>query len=329
MRYEASVTSISWIPSEAMTGPLRLPVDMGIGHYDSPPPDRINDLEELRRGDRFRFANHLRAFIEVDDGQVIDAGYMGGGLIGSTTLRMGGRSVTVPAVAYSDIQREPEITDEGVRFVQTAGGRTGAPLPRRISRPPFVQLTAPTAWTTLGLNISTDGTSRFELLGGSPFPRHWIYDSNHQLAQKSGVINFAEWAAENTHDHSPWFDHDQATPVTDVESDIERALSAKIMGGAKPRLQRFRPGDSLLRQGAQGQELMLILDGMTEISVDGVAVAEAGPGSILGERAALEGGIRTASVTALTPVLVAVTEAVEGETESLEALSRLHRREET
>ena len=38
MRIESSVTSISWIPSEAMTGPLRVPVDLGIGHYDDPPP---------------------------------------------------------------------------------------------------------------------------------------------------------------------------------------------------------------------------------------------------------------------------------------------------
>jgi hypothetical protein len=69
VRIESSVTSISWIPSEAMTGPLRLPVDMGIGHYDVPPPDRCDDLVELRDGDRFRFANHLKAFVEVVDGE--------------------------------------------------------------------------------------------------------------------------------------------------------------------------------------------------------------------------------------------------------------------
>ena len=51
MRIEKSVTSVSWIPSEAMTGLLRVPVDLGIGHYDDPLPDHIDDLEALRRTD--------------------------------------------------------------------------------------------------------------------------------------------------------------------------------------------------------------------------------------------------------------------------------------
>ena len=48
MRIETSVTSVSWIPSEAMTGPLRVPVDLGIGHYDDPLPDHIDDLDTAR-----------------------------------------------------------------------------------------------------------------------------------------------------------------------------------------------------------------------------------------------------------------------------------------
>ncbi len=48
MRYESTVTSVSWIPSEAMSGPLRVPVDLGIGHYDDPLPDHIENLEALR-----------------------------------------------------------------------------------------------------------------------------------------------------------------------------------------------------------------------------------------------------------------------------------------
>ena len=44
MRVEASITSVSWIPSEAMSGPLRVPLDLGIGRYDDPPPDTLDDL---------------------------------------------------------------------------------------------------------------------------------------------------------------------------------------------------------------------------------------------------------------------------------------------
>jgi Cyclic nucleotide-binding domain len=310
-----------------MTGPLRVPVDMGIGHYDLPPPDQIDNLEALRDADRFRFANHLRAYIEVTDGKVTGAGYLGGGLIGSTIVKLGSKIVNIPAVSYSDIRHEPEISDSGVRFVQTAGGRTGAPLPRRINRPPFIQITAPTAWTTLSLTIGIDGAANFELLGASPFPRHWVYGNDGALAQKSGVIDFADWAAKNTHDRSPWFDHDEPAAVSGVESPAERAMSVEIMGGSSPALRRFQKGDLLMTQGGPGREVLLILDGMTEISVDDEVVAEAGPGSILGERAALEGGLRTASVVATTPVRVAVTEAQELDPASLHEVARHHRRE--
>ena len=71
MRIESSVTSLSWIPSEAVKGMTRLPFDMGVAHYDPPPPDVLEDLEALRKADRFRFANALRAWIEVEDGRVV------------------------------------------------------------------------------------------------------------------------------------------------------------------------------------------------------------------------------------------------------------------
>ena len=82
MRHERTITSISWIPSEAVSGMAKLGTKMGVAHYDLPPPDHIGtdrcDLDELRPPDRFRFANQLRAWIEVEDGQIVDHGYAGG-----------------------------------------------------------------------------------------------------------------------------------------------------------------------------------------------------------------------------------------------------------
>ena len=74
MRYESSVTSLSWIPSEAVTGSMRvIAFDSGINHYDDPPPGELTDLAGLQGADRFRFANELRAWIEVSDaGQITD-----------------------------------------------------------------------------------------------------------------------------------------------------------------------------------------------------------------------------------------------------------------
>ncbi|HET7722251.1 MAG TPA: hypothetical protein VFK43_19945, partial [Acidimicrobiales bacterium] len=204
MRIESSVTSLSWIPSEAVTGMTRLPFDMGVAHYDPPPPDVLGDLDELRRADRFRFANQLRAWIEVEDGKVVDWGHAGGGIIGSTTVKMGPRAVVFQAVAFPDLQPEPEVSEAAVRFVQTAGGRTGAPAPRTVRRPPFVQVAAPLAWSTLALTIRADGTSEWEVPGASPFPRHWIYDHTGALAAKTGMIDFEQWYRTAFGRHTPW-----------------------------------------------------------------------------------------------------------------------------
>jgi hypothetical protein len=38
MRIESSVTSVSWIPSEAITGMAKVPFEAGFTHYDVPRP---------------------------------------------------------------------------------------------------------------------------------------------------------------------------------------------------------------------------------------------------------------------------------------------------
>ena len=113
MRYESSVTSLSWIPSEAVTGASRTAFDSGFTHYDDPPPAELGDIEELRAGDRFRFANALRAWIEVDDsGRITGGGYEGGGIMGATTLRLAGLRHTFQAVALPDIQLQVAATQD-------------------------------------------------------------------------------------------------------------------------------------------------------------------------------------------------------------------------
>lgn len=329
MRIHSSVTSLSWIPSEAITGMTRLPIDAGVGHYDDPPPDRIEDLEALRAADRFRFANELAAWVDVVDGRITGAGYTGGGRIGATTLKFGVGEITVPAVAFADIQAEPVIEDGAATFTQTAGGRTGAPLPRRVSRPPFVKITAPTAWTTLSLTIGADGSSSFEVIGASPFPRHWIYDHERRLAAKSGSIDFKRWAKENFGDNTPWGDSESPALVTKVESALERELSLQIMrGGRKPKLRKVQEGARLTTQGDRSTEMYLLLDGVLSVEVDGDAVAEVGPGTLLGERAVLEGGLRTATLRALTPARVAVADAADIDIEAMRDLAKDRRREE-
>jgi Cyclic nucleotide-binding domain len=330
MRYESSVTSLSWIPSEAVTGSMRLAFDAGIGHYDNPPPGELTDLAQLQAADRFRFANELRAWIEVSaDDQITSCGYAGGGFIGSTTLALGALKYRFQAAKLTDIQREPEHGDGWVRFSQTVGGRTGAPMPRRVSHKPFVQWLAPLVWTTLTLTLHADGHADFAMTGASPFPRHWIYDYSGQVASKSGLTDFKYWADGAGIEHTPWGDEDSPALVTAVETALERALSVQLMHGAqKPEISHLKAGDLLVRQGDHGSDVYLVLDGVIRVDRDGEELAEYGPGAILGERSYLEGGLRTSTLVAATACRVAAVPASQFDPDALTELARGHRREE-
>lgn len=331
MRYENSVTSLSWIPSEAIQGTTRLPFEVGMAHYDPPPPDELGSLDELREADRFRFANQLSAWIDVRaSGEISGAGYSGAGQIGSTTVKLGPVSHVFQAVALPDIQRDPEYGDGWVRFSQTAGGRTGMPAPRSVRRAPFIQWQAPLAWTTLSLTLYADGTAKREMTGASRFPRHWVYDDAGHLVNKSGLIDFNDWYRKSFGKHTPWGEQDSEAFVTVVESALERSLSRQLMtGAAKPKIMKIDKGTSLVRQGEKGSDVYLILDGVLRIDVNGERVAEYGPGALLGERAHLEQGVRTSSIVAVTNSRVASVPGESLDRTSLEQLSTGHRREDT
>jgi hypothetical protein len=331
MRIEGSVTAISWIPSEAIQGLPKLPFELGVGHYDEPPPDRLGpgDLARLRDEDRFREANLLQAWIDVEDGVVVGAGYLGEGLVGSTTFRLGPKAIVVPGVPFEVLRSEPEISGDRARFVQTVGGRAGFPAPRMVKGGPLFRIHSATCWTTLALTLHADGRVEHEIVGASRFPRHWIYDNDGVLSDKSGTIDFKTWYRESHGEHTPWGDEESEAVVAEAESALERELSRMLMSGdEKLTKRRLGEGAVLVTQGAEGNKLYLLLDGVLEVEVDGEQVAEMGPGTIVGERAMLEGGVRTATLRALTPIHFVVIPAeliAEGE---LAALSTGRHREE-
>jgi hypothetical protein len=331
MRVVRSVTAISWIPPEAIEGMPKLPFELGIGHYDEPPPDRLSegDLERLRDEDRFREANLLRAWIEVKDGRIVGKGYSGESFVGSTTFRFGPKSIVVPGIAFETIEHVAEVRENSVRFVQTVGGRAGFPAPRRVRGKPFFRISSATAWTTLGLTIHKDGTAGYELVGASPFPRHWIYDDSGELIQKSGTVDFKTWYREAHGERTPWGEEDSPALVAAAETALERELSREVLsGGAKLSRRNLSAGDTLVEQGQPGSELYLVLDGVFVIEVDGEEVGEVGPGSIVGERAALEGGARTATLRARAKARVAELPVDALERDAREALAAGRRREE-
>jgi Cyclic nucleotide-binding domain len=288
----------------------------------------IDNLDKLRQEDAFREANELRAWIEVEDGRIVDYGHDGRALIGITRVKIGPGRLSFPATQFPVLQPEPEVGEGWVRFVQTAGGRMGLPAPRRVRGKPYFQIASASAWTTLQLILYANGEARGSLIGASPFPRHWIYDDEKRLIEKSGTIDFEQWYRESYGANTPWGGEDTPAFVTAVETELERDLSEAVMQAGKMPRRRLETGETLTEQGAQEDDLFLLLDGILDVEVDGKVVAQVGPGAMLGERAALEGGTRTATLRAVTPCRLVVLTSDQISKYELTELALTRRREE-
>ena len=303
MRIEASATAITWLPFEALDRLATVPLELAVAHYDEPPPEIVPDLDELRRRDAFREANELSAWIDVVADEIVDYGQSGRSLAGEGP-ELEVRQVSFAAVEFPVIQPEPELGDGWVRFSQTVGGRIGLPAPRPVVGRPYFHLGAVSAWTTLELLLRSDGSSETRLVAASPFPRHSLYAADRRLVDVFGAVAF------ELGDGTPW--GDEATPAfaAAVESELERKLAASILRDG-PRLVRRRVarGDTLVEQGQPGNELFVLLDGVFDVEVDGEIVAQVGSGAILGERAVLGEGRRTATLRAVRSSRVAVIQA--------------------
>jgi CRP-like cAMP-binding protein len=72
-----------------------------------------------------------------------------------------------------------------------------------------------------------------------------------------------------------------------------------------------RAGTVIAREGEPGVGLFVIVEGEAEVTIGGMKKATLGPGEFFGEIALLDGGPRTATVTATTDVkLLGLTEWV-------------------
>ena len=103
------------------------------------------------------------------------------------------------------------------------------------------------------------------------------------------------------------------------------------MGGEKVRPRALSSGDILVEQGetSEGSVVVyLVLDGVLEVIVDDEVVGELGPGAIVGERAQLEGGARTATLRAKTAGKVVGIPAEELDQAQLEQVAAAHKRED-
>jgi hypothetical protein len=305
MRIDSSATAITWLPFEALDRIPVVPLELAVAHYDEPPPEVLPELDELRRRDAFREANELRAWIKVAGDEIVDYGQSGRSMIGDGP-ELETQQVSFAAVEFPVIQPEPEVGDGWARFTQTVGGRIGLPAPRPVVGRPYFHVGAVSAWTTIEVLLRADGTSETRLVAASPFPRHSLYGSDGRLVDVFGAVEF------ELGDGTPWGDERTPAFATAVESELERRLAMSILrDGVKLVRRRVARGETLVEQGQPGHEVFVLLDGVFDVEIDGVVVAQVGSGAILGERAVLGEGRRTATLRAVRSSRVAVIGAEE------------------
>ena len=181
----------------------------------------------------------------------------------------------------------------------------GIPTPRAVQRKPYIQFWPSIAWSTLELTINADGTARRGLLGASPFPRHWVYDDHGWLVLSPVWSTFGRGPTSRSAIarrgvlRLPCVRHRRRVGARAGAVDDDHARRRQAEAPA------LEVGAALATQGEKATDVFLILDGMFVVEVDGREVAEIGPGAIVGERAALEGGVRTATLRAATRARVA------------------------
>src|SRR6516162_1651566 len=69
---------------------------------------------------------------------------------------------------------------------------------------------------------------------------------------------------------------------------------------------RLPAGKVLAQQGEIGFDLMILVEGIADVTRDGIVVSEVGPGHFIGEMAVLSERPRNATLTARTDVVVLV-----------------------
>ena len=70
-------------------------------------------------------------------------------------------------------------------------------------------------------------------------------------------------------------------------------------------------GSVIIKQGDPGDQFFVVLDGTAQVTIDGDVVEDIGPGAFFGEMALIDGGERSATVTATSLAQLMILERAE------------------
>jgi hypothetical protein len=214
--------------------------------------------------------------------------------------------LTFAAVALPDLVAPPEVLADRVRFRQTCGGHTGAPVPRAVPAAPFVRVSAPLAWSTIVLTLHADGSSESEIADASLFPRHYLYDSSGRLTHKSALIRYKDWLRRSEEQRSPWAGVHQRVPMAGVKAEAERSLADTILVSGRYDQYRMPAGAMLGSVSIRDDQVAVLLDGLLVVLIDDEPTVELGPGAILDPSNRSEESKQHAKVRAQTAARLAL-----------------------
>ena len=288
MRIESAVTSVTWIPSEAIEGMPKLPFELGIAHYDEPPSETLGNLDKLRDADAFREANELRAWIEAKRrpprrprarGPRADRRHPHPARPGTARLSCRGGPL---------IQREPEVATAGSGSSRPRAEGWVCPLPGACvgSRSPaLLRLRMDDAPADPVFGRPVEGIAGRR----EPVPPPLGLRPRGAARREVGDDRFREVVPRVVRrEHA--VGRRRHACVRHRGRDRARARPLGIRDEARRKAAEAPPrvGATLVEQGTEGDDLFVLLDGVLDVEVDGETVAEVGPGAILGERAAIE-----------------------------------------
>ncbi len=173
------------------------------------------------------------------------------------------------------------------------------------ARAPFVQYHAPIAWTTLRADDPRRRHARGATGRGVAVPAPLgLRRRRHASSPRAAWPTSRSWAGNAFGRRTPWGDEDSPALVTAVETALERELSnVDHAGGDEADDPPCEGGRGARRPGRPSDEICTSCSTACWPSRSTATEwPRSGPGAVLGERAALEGGTRTATLRAVTPM---------------------------
>jgi Cyclic nucleotide-binding domain len=177
-----------------------------------------------------------------------------------------------------------------------------------------------------GRTLRFDGTTFSRLEGARSLPRHWVYDSDGR--QPEGCTHRLGGRSQQSWTMTPWEIMITARHTV-AETGLERLIATAIMRDhTRSQIRRLGKGTVLMQKGRRAVNSFYFSTVLSLYRLNGKDLAELGPGAIMGERAILEGGKRTSTLTAVTPIRVAVAPNSAIDVTALGRLSHRHHLED-